>query len=65
MVARSHNFVLKTSFGLKCKSPKTTEKKAAKRENGALMCDFGREPSPKAELVGGASDIAVEHEIHA
>ena len=65
MVAKCTKPEIKTSFGLKCKSPKATEKKAAKREKRALMCDFGREASPKAGLVGDRWDIASEHEIHA
>ena len=52
-------------FGPKSKSPKATEKKAAERENGALMCDSGGEVSPKAGPVGGCCDISTEHEIHA
>jgi len=65
MVAKSTKAEIKTPFGLKCKSPKATEKKAAKRENRASMCDFGPEASPKAGLVGVGSDIPSEHEIHA
>ncbi len=65
MVAKSTKFVLKTSFGLKCKSPKEKEKKAAEREKRALMCVFGREASPKDRLVEEGRDIAAEHEIHA
>ena len=48
-------------FGLKCKSPKVTEKKAAKREDGASVCEFGPETSPKAGLAGDSSDTASEH----
>jgi len=65
MVAKCTKAEIKTSFGPKCKSPKATEKKAAKRENGASMCDSGGKASPKAGLVGVGSDIASEHEIHA
>ena len=65
MVATSTKPELNTSFGLKCGSPKATEKKVAKREDGASMCDSGREASPKAGLVGVGSDIPSEHEIHA
>ena len=65
MVAKSTKPEIKTSFGLKCKSPKGKEKKAAKRENRASMCVFGREASPKDGVVGIAWDIAAEHEIHA
>ena len=65
MVAKSHKAERKMPFGLKCKSPKATEKKAAKRENGASMRGSDREASPKAGLVGVGSDIAAEHEFHA
>ena len=65
MVAKSTNFVLKTSFGLKCRSPKEKENTRPIRENGALMCDFGPEASPKDGIVGIVSHIVVEHEIHA
>ena len=65
MVAKSHKPERKMPFGLKCRSPKATEKKAAKRENRASMCDFGPEASPKAGLVGVGSDVDAEHEIHA
>ncbi len=65
MVAKCTKAEIKTFFGPKCKSPKATEKKTAKRENGALMCDSGPEASPKAGLVGDCWDITAEHEIHA
>jgi hypothetical protein len=65
MVAKSHKPERKMLFGLKCKSPKAKEKKAAKRENGAWMCYFGREASPKAGLVEEDRNITSEHEIHA
>jgi len=65
MVAKSYNFVLKTSFGLKCRSPKEKENTRAIRENGALMCDFGPEASPKDGVVGDGGYIAAEHEFHA
>jgi len=65
MVAKCTKAEIKTSFGLKCKSPKATEKKAAKRENGAWMWDSGVNASPKAGLVGVGSDISTEHEFHA
>jgi len=65
MVAKCTKPEIKTSFGLKCKSPKGKEKKAAKRENRASMCVFGREASPKAGPVGDRWDISTEHEIHA
>ena len=35
------------------------------RENGALMCDFGPEASPKDGVVGDGGYIAAEHEFHA
>jgi hypothetical protein len=65
MVAKCTKADIKTSFGLKCKSPKAKEKKAAKRGKGASMCDSGVNASPKAGLVGVGSDIPSEHEIHA
>ena len=65
MVAKSTKPEREMPCGLKCKSPKATEKKAAKRENGALMCEFGREASPKDGVVGIVSHISAEHEIHA
>lgn len=65
MVAKCTKPEIKTSFGLKCKSPKAKEKKAAKRENGAWMWDFGEEASSKTGLVGDRWDIAAEHEFHA
>lgn len=65
MVAKCTKPELKTSFGLKCRSPKATEKKAAKRENRASMCDFGPEASPKDGVVGDGGYIASEHESHA
>lgn len=65
MVAKSTKAEIKTSFGPKCKSPKATEKKAAKRENGASMCDSGGKASPKAGPVGDRWDISTEHETHA
>ena len=65
MVAKCTKAEVKTSFGPKCKSPKATEKKAAKRENRASMCDFGPEASPKDGAVGDGGDIAAEHDFHA
>ena len=65
MVAKCTKPEIKTAFGLKCKSPKAKEKKAAKRENGAWMWDSGSEASPKAGLVQEGGDIAAEHEFHA
>ncbi|MGB9619182.1 MAG: hypothetical protein ACPL7K_02070, partial [Armatimonadota bacterium] len=65
MVAKSTKFVLKTAFGPKCKSPKEKEKTGPERKNGASMCHFGPEVSPKAGVVGTGSDIAAEHEIYA
>ncbi len=52
-------------FGLKCKSSKEKEKKAAEREKRALMWEFGREASPKDRLVKEGRDIAAEHDSHA
>jgi hypothetical protein len=65
MVAKCTKPEIKTSFGLKCKSPKGKEKKAAKRENGASMCYFAPEASPKAGVVEEGRDIAAEHDFHA
>jgi|GEM_PF-2173467 len=65
MVAKCTKPEIKTSFGLKCKSPKAKEKKAAKREKRTLMCVFGREASPKAGVVEEGRDIAAEHDFHA
>jgi len=64
MVAKCTKAERKMPFGLKCKSPKGKEKTGAKRENWALMCDFGREASPKDGLVGDGLNIALEHEFH-
>jgi hypothetical protein len=52
IVANSHKADPKMPFGPKCKSPKEKEKSAAKRENRLLMCEFGREPSPKDGVAG-------------
>ncbi|MDO8585848.1 MAG: hypothetical protein Q7T82_02305 [Armatimonadota bacterium] len=65
MIAKTHKPERETPFGLECQSPKATEKKAAKRENGASMCGSGREASPKAGLVVDRWDIAAEHDIRA
>ena len=65
MVAKSTKAEIETSFGLKCKSPKATEEKAAKREKRASLCDFGREASPKDGVTGIVSHIAAEHDFHA
>ena len=65
MVAKCTKAEIKTSFGPKCKSPKVTEKKAAKRENGASMCDSGGKASPKDGVVGDYQDVFAEHEFHA
>ena len=65
MVAKCTKPERKMPFGLKCRSPKGKENTRPIRENGALMCDFGRGASPKAGLVGDSSDTASEHEIHA
>jgi hypothetical protein len=65
MVAKSTKFVLKTAFGLKCKSPKEKEKNAAEREKPALMCVLGREASPKDRLIKEGRGIAAEHDFHA
>jgi len=65
MVAKCTKPEIKTSFGLKCKSPKGKEKKAAKRENGASMCVSGREASLKHGVVGDGGYISTEHGVHA
>ena len=65
MVAKSTKPELKTSFGLKCRSPKEKENTRPMREKGASMCGFGREASPKDGVVGTGFDIVSEHEIHA
>ena len=57
------NFVLKTFFGLKCRSPKEKEKTRPIREKRPLMCDFGREASPKDGVVGTGSDIHVRQRV--
>ena len=44
-------------FGLKCKSPKETEKNAAKREKWALVSGFGGESSLKDGVVEGGCHI--------
>ena len=65
MVAKRTKAERKMPFGPKCKSPKATEKKAAKRENRASMCDFGPEASPKDGLVGVGPNTAAKHDSHA
>jgi hypothetical protein len=62
MVAKSHKPERKTAFGLKCRSPKGKEKKAAKRENRGLMYQVGQQASPKDGVVGTGANIAAEHE---
>ena len=65
MVANRTRPEIKTSFGLKCGSPKEKENTRPIRENWALMCDFGPEASPKDGVVGDGGYIASEHESHA
>ena len=65
MVAKPHKPERKMPFGPKCKSPKATEKKTENRENGAAICEFDGEASPKDGLVADGGYITVEHEIHA
>ena len=65
MVAKSTKPEIKTSFGLECRSPKEKENTRPIRENGASMCDFGQQASPKDGVVGIVSHIVAEHEIHA
>ena len=65
MVAKCTKAESKMPFGLKCRSPKRKENTCPIRENGALMCDFGPEASPKDGVVWIVSNIVVEHEIHA
>jgi hypothetical protein len=47
------------------KSKGEREKRRQREKNGAWMCDFGREASPKAGVVEEGRDIAAEHDFHA
>lgn len=65
MVAKCTKPEREMPFGLKCRSPKEKENTRPIRENGALMCDFGPEASPKDGVVGDGGYIASKHESHA
>jgi hypothetical protein len=57
--------VLNTFFGLRCRSSKEEDNARPIRENGALMCDLGREASPKDGVARDGGYIASEQESHA